>query len=173
MQSTVQSEIICQCPCGAAKLTLQQLPITRFFCHCTICQAVYRQPHSDETILWASDVTIDEPKPIAFQRYRRPPAASRGICQECKSPVVAFVSITPLMRLAIVPSHLYIAQADLPTSRGHIFYGARTSDVDDQLPKHVGYLSSQFAALRHIVTGVAAQAHRKHCGARNSGAPAA
>ncbi len=173
MQSTTRSEIQCECPCGAIKLTLRQLPITRFSCHCKICQAVYRKPCSDETIVWARDVAIDGLDRIEFKRYRRPPAAPRGICGQCGSPVIAFFSMTPLMRIAIVPSHLYVDQTELPPSRAHVFYETRTRDIDDELPKHSGYMSSQFAALRLILGGAATQTRQNHCLARNRGVPAA
>ncbi len=173
MQSTTQSEIRCECPCGAVKLTLRRSPIARWHCHCTICHAVYRKPYSDETIVWARDVEIKGLDHIEFKRYRPPPAASRGICRQCGSPVVAFFSMTSLMRIAVVPSHLYVDQTDLPPSRAHVFYETRVRDIGDELPKHSGYMASQFAALRLILGGVAAQTRRNHCVAGNRGARAA
>ena len=173
MQSITRPEIRCECPCGAIKLTLRRTPIARWYCHCTICHAVYRKPHSDETIVWARDVAIDGLSRVEFKRYRPPPAASRGICSQCRSPVVAFFSMTPLMRIAVVPSHLYVSQTDLPAPRAHVFYETRVRDINDELPKHSGYMSSQFAALRFILGGTVAQTRQRHCLARNRGAPAA
>ncbi len=31
----------CQCPCGTTKYEVEGEPITRFYCHCTICQQQY------------------------------------------------------------------------------------------------------------------------------------
>ncbi len=169
----MQSELHCECPCGASKLAVVGPPFARFSCHCTICQSVYKRPCSDESIVWARHVTIQDPRRIRFERHRRPPAASRGVCSDCRSPVVAFISLAPFMRIAVIPSHLFEANEVLPPLAAHIFYHNRIRDFPDALPKHYGYAASQFAALRLILRGAIEQVLQRVCPARAPNAPAA
>ena len=145
--------IECECPCGYVKLSLSKPPLTRFSCHCTICQDVYKKSYSDETVIYARDVILENSNLLEFKRHRKPPAAERGTCPKCKSPVVAFISLLPMLKIAIIPEHIYKSKSELMPSKAHIFYHRRVADVDDMLPKYSGYMSSQLAALRLIVIG--------------------
>jgi hypothetical protein len=86
----------CACVCGAARLTVAGQPIGRFFCHCKICQGLYRKPFADVTYFWAGSVTLPDDQPIEFRRYRPPPALRRGICARCGNPVVGFLRLAPV-----------------------------------------------------------------------------
>ena len=49
----------CACLCGAIALRRRTgEPIGRFFCHCTICQTVYRKPFADVTYFWARSIAL-------------------------------------------------------------------------------------------------------------------
>jgi hypothetical protein len=40
----------CACQCGRSKFTVSGRPLAQLYCHCKICQALYRQPRADVTI---------------------------------------------------------------------------------------------------------------------------
>ncbi|QLC24218.1 hypothetical protein HFP57_03690 [Parasphingopyxis algicola] len=142
------------CSCGAARLTLTALPRHRFFCHCTVCQTVYRAPFADVTVIRADRVAIETPEAIAFARYKSPPAIERGICTNCGKPVVALADMPLSPRLAFIAAKNFDDAAALPPSSMHIHYGTRSADIDDTLPKRSGPLVSQLAAMRPILGAI-------------------
>jgi len=50
----------CACLCGATRFAVKGEPIGRFFCHCTICQTVYRKPFVDATFFWARSIALPD-----------------------------------------------------------------------------------------------------------------
>jgi len=48
----------CQCPCGTTKFEIHGEPITRFYCHCTICQQQYQAPYVDVTLYKLDEVEL-------------------------------------------------------------------------------------------------------------------
>lgn len=128
----------CHCPCGASKFSLSKTPTQRFFCHCTICQQVYRKPFADVTVMSATRVSVETPDTIKFGKYKDAPALDRGICTECNNPVVGFLKAAPLVRFAFVPCINIADQDTLPDPAMHIFYHSRAADIDDDLPKIEG-----------------------------------
>jgi hypothetical protein len=142
---------ICTCACGATRFEVTGNPLTRFYCHCRICQSVYGQPFADVTVWWGTGVTLPRNHPVQFRRYRPPPALRRGICSDCGQPAVGFLSVLPFVALAFVPTRNFVDQSTLPPAAAHIFYHRRVRDVADDLPKHCGYWVSELAVARSVV----------------------
>ncbi len=128
--------------------------MTRFFCHCTICQTVYGRPFSDVTVSWAKHALIEIPNEVEFKRSRPPPNLNRGLRKACKMPVVGQMTLLPALRLSFVPTHVYQNPEDAPEARMHIFYDKRQGDVTDELPKYSGYVRSELAVSRLILAGM-------------------
>ena len=141
--------MILRCSCGNASLELTSAPLVRFLCHCTICQAVYKAPYADATIVARGAVrSLDH---VDFKRHRSPPSLNRGTCNSCGEPVVG-----TLATLAFIPARIFPQAELLPEPAMHIFYHSRVADVSDSLPKHSGYLASEWAvtklAIRSLLT---------------------
>jgi len=94
----------CACQCGRSTFTVSGRPLTRLYCHCEICNALYRQPRADVTIWWGTSVEFPDNQRIQFKHYRLPPAINRGTCPSCGMPVVGFLRIAPFVQLAFVPA---------------------------------------------------------------------
>jgi len=139
----------CACPCGASRFSVSGNPIGRFFCHCTICQKVYRKPFADVTYCRAAAVDVPADRPVEFRCYRPPRGVRRGICNRCDNPVAAFLTMVPGVNVGFVSSQNFSRPAELPTPDGHIFYHWRVADIADSVPKLSGSLASQsHVALR-------------------------
>lgn len=141
----------CQCPCGTNQFVVLGRPVMRMFCHCTICQAFNQSAYSDVTVFFSADVKLPENHQVEFQAYRPPPAVQRGKCRACNLAAVEFFRIPPFVELVIVPSANFGADAIVPAPSMHMFYNSRVADVDDDLPKHSGYLRSQWAFTRQLI----------------------
>jgi len=144
----------CTCNCGHSRFAINSKPIIRFFCHCTICQTVYRKPYADVTALWARDVLLPASNDINFRKYKYPPALDRGTCQSCGLSVVGFLRLAPFVKIAFIPSANIANQDLLPASSAHIFYHRRTGDIEDTLPKYSGYWSSELAVSKFIFSAI-------------------
>jgi hypothetical protein len=141
----------CACPCGQSTFRVRGVPVSRFLCHCTICQSVYKQAFADVTTFWAGAVLLPEDNPVRFRRYRPPPALRRGTCPSCNAPVVGFLRLAPFLQLAFVPSRNFADVAALPPPGAHIFYHRRARDMPDSLPKISGYWPSELAVTRAVM----------------------
>ena len=142
----------CSCPCGKSSVTVTGQPFARFFCHCTICQSVYRAPFGDTTIIWANQVKLDEKHNINFKTYYKPPVLTRGTCASCGMPVVGYMYVAPFAKLAFIPNKNFPESYTRPDPRLHIFYDFRTADVNDMLPKYNGYWRSELAMAKLIAS---------------------
>lgn len=142
----------CPCPCGHSRFSANGNPITRLFCHCTICQSVYDKPFSDFVVFWAPAVDLPAESDVQFRRYRSPPALQRGRCVECQALVVGFLELAPFLKLAFVPSANFPDQTSLPDPSVHIFYHCRLGDALDSLPKISGYWPSELK-VSNLVMG--------------------
>lgn len=141
----------CQCSCGAVKLRVKEPLLTRFLCHCTICQSVYKKPFADVTVLREGNLEIDDGSALRFDRLRPPPNVNRGICSKCETPSVGYMSLMPGLKMVFLPTHMLQNQQDAPEPAAHIFYGSRSADVEDALPKHMGYWGSELAVVGLIM----------------------
>jgi hypothetical protein len=136
----------CQCPCGANQFSAHGKPIVRFFCHCTICQEKYDASFADVTLFKLPAMTLPE-QAITFGKYKRFAAIDRGICDACQKPVIAKMGAGE-KGYAFISTQNFVSPEALPTSTMHVFYGTRTEDIDDSLPKYHSWLSSQWAFLK-------------------------
>ena len=136
---------------GELSTQVNGTPALRLFCHCQICQAIYKQPYADVTAFWAGAISLPEDHSIQFRRYRPPPALRRGTCPSCGAPVVGFLRLAPFLQLAFVPSRNFSTPAALPTPGAHIFYHRRIADVHDPLPKVSGYWRSELAVTKMVL----------------------
>ncbi len=141
----------CTCPCGESTFVIKSKPLIRFYCHCTICQSLYKKPFVDVSALWAGNVELPENHNLHFGKYRLPPALSRGICKSCSSPVVGFLRLAPFVRLAFFPSRSVEDESSLRDSQGHIFYHRCLAESGDALPKFSGYWKSELAVTSMLI----------------------
>jgi hypothetical protein len=127
------------------------VPLTRFYCHCLICQSVYREPFADVTAWWGNDVDLPGTHPIQFKRYRPPPALRRGLCSACGQPAIGLLTLLPFVTLAFIPARNFTDQGALPPVTAHIFYHRRIRDMADDVPKYSGYWASELAVTRAVL----------------------
>ena len=141
----------CHCPCETNQFEVSGPPVTRFFCHCTICQEKYQAPYADVVLFPLAGLTLPENHSISFGQYKRFGAIDRGMCTDCHRPVMAKAG-EGSKGLAFISAHNVANAASLPAPSMHVFYGTRVADVADSLPKYRHYLSSQFAFLKLLLT---------------------
>ncbi|MEL6238135.1 MAG: GFA family protein [Pseudomonadota bacterium] len=149
------SQLLATCSCGGCRVKLNKTPQQRFFCHCTICQKVYDKPFADATITLARNAEVLTPDTITYTRHKAPPVLDRGTCQECNDPVVGFLKMPALPKLAFMPVAVLPNLAALPAASRHIHYATRISDIRDDLPKADGELASFVALIPDIVRVIA------------------
>lgn len=137
----------CSCPCGHSTFEVSAAPTVRFFCHCTICQKLYKRAFADVTLLQWEHITLADENAIGFNKYRSFPAINRGNCKECEAPVMAYAGSGD-KRLAFIAAQNYTQEDFLPEPKLHIFYDTCAKPVDDELPKYKGYIRSQLAVMR-------------------------
>lgn len=143
-----------QCPCGSTRYRLQGKALLRGYCHCTICQAFNQAGYADIIVFRADGVEKPDPALVELKSYRSPKVLQRGKCSHCHRPAIEYFHMFPLPELVIVPT-ANILDADLiPEPSLHIFYDRRVDDVQDNLPKYNGYVRSQLAFGRRLVTGL-------------------
>ena len=146
---------VCQCPCGATQLPLKRAPLSRFRCHCLVCQHVYNKPFGSPTVLWHHDLGEVNRDQIVFTVQRRFPfRIDCGTCASCQAPVLGFSRILPFLSLAYIPESMYSDCEQLPPVAGHLFYEHRVNDVEDALPKCSGLLASEWGVARFVLRGV-------------------
>lgn len=138
------------CQCGKSHVTIMAKPIARFLCHCQACQAYTGRGYSDATVVMAKDVQLDDIESTEFKRYKAPPNIRRGKCKHCNTPSIEFGIFD---QLAFIPAFTYETPEKLPEPTMHIFYHRRKEDMDDNLPKHEGFLKSQTKVCSLIASG--------------------
>ncbi|WP_157956580.1 GFA family protein [Dyella sp. C11] len=144
------------CACGASGTHVHGVLLARFFCHCTICQSLYKRPWADVMVFRPGAITVSDPNRLAFRRYRSLPALNRGVCSACGSPVVALTPGPSASGLGFMPAGTFENPGELPPPTHHIFYDRRVADVDDALPKIHGYWRSELAVGSLVVRGLLA-----------------
>jgi hypothetical protein len=80
----------------------------RFFCHCTICQSVYRKPFADAVIVKAGAVEVERMELIEFKKHRPPPNVNRGGGRSSPTALV------PAARFLRVPTCAWPTAAVIP-----------------------------------------------------------
>ncbi|WP_201557808.1 GFA family protein [Psychrobacter sp. 72-O-c] len=150
----MSSEFIPQqasCSCYSNTYTINNKPIGRFICHCTICQEFTGQAYNDVTILLKSDVSELKLINTKFRRWKLPPNISRGLCTRCNKPSI---EMAVGGNLILVPTANYLDGAALPEPTMHLFYNRRVEDMDDNLPKYNGFVQSQTMMVKALTQGM-------------------
>lgn len=150
--SPTSTPIAYACPCKTTEFLVNEQPLLRFICHCTICQSVYGKPFADILAFRMGAVTVSGPHPIHFKRLRPPPAVNRGLCSSCHAPAFGHLALLPRFGFTFVPVANAPQGTPLPAPSLHSFYDRRRGDVSDQLPKFSGYWPSQWAVSRRLMT---------------------
>jgi len=143
-----------QCPCAAATFAIDGPALFRVFCHCTICQAYNGAPYADVTAFRAADVHLHDEAASAFRAWKQPPIVQRGTCVSCEAPTIERIDAPVLPGLTMVATANIVDKDEILSPSMHIYYGSRVADVDDDLPKHTGGLSSQMAYAGALVRGM-------------------
>lgn len=140
----------CQCPCGTTRYQIHGEPILRFYCHCTICQQQYASPYVDVSLFKLDDVHLPEDQNITYGRFKRFGAVDRGRCPSCDKPILSKMGKGD-NAFAFLAARNCANADDLPPADMHIFYGTRTADVDDALPKYNNFFSSRYAFIKRMI----------------------
>ena len=138
------------CQCKKSSLAVNGQVLTRFICHCKICQKVYQQPFADVVVVKSQDLTQVDESSLTFAKHKLPPAVNRGVCKHCSQPVLATLNFLPNWGYSFIPASNFDS-AELPEPSMHLFYHRRVQDKQDSLPKHSGYWQSQLALVNKLV----------------------
>ncbi|SNT70251.1 GFA family protein [Psychrobacter sp. LV10R520-6] len=138
------------CSCYSNTYTINNKPIGRFICHCTICQEFTGQAYNDVTVLLKSDVSELKLINTKFRRWKLPPNINRGLCTRCNKPSIVMAVGGNLI---LVPTANYPDGAALPEPTMHLFYNRRVEDMDDDLPKYKGFVQSQAMMVKVLAQG--------------------
>ncbi len=140
----------CHCSCGHTVFEVNGSPKLRIICHCTICQKYNAASHADVVVYKSSQVSQPPVNVVDFETYKRPPNVQRGQCSKCQQAVIEVFSFPLMPKLTMVPADMFVDDASLPKPCAHMFYERRVSDVEDELPKHNGFMSSQLAFFKRL-----------------------
>lgn len=141
------------CRCGACSYEVHTPPKARFRCHCLICQAFNGKPYADVVAVRAKDVVLENADNISFKKYRPLPNFNRGLCRTCGGPVVEIAGFWPF-KVMFIPAENFAPEAGLPPAQMDIFYHRRVLEMSDSLPKYSGYLQSELAVGKMIISGL-------------------
>lgn len=139
------------CECGASQFQIKGEPITRFKCHCTICQEFTQKGYSDVTLFRADQVEVIAGESIEYKKYKSPPAVDRGKCKQCDKPALEFLHLPLMPSIAIVPSYNIAELSKVPEQWFHVFYHRRLQDAEDGFEKVSGFFKSQLAILKSVM----------------------
>ncbi len=126
-----------KCSCGKAGTVVSVSPRTRFRCHCTKCQSVYKSAYADALVFRRGQVQLIDYEAIDWIRTMKPSPLIRGLCRSCEQPVLAHLYGV----FSIVPSRT-ASDLDLPQIECDVFYGTRAADLNDEVPKYVNALTT-------------------------------
>ncbi len=146
------------CACQSNTYTINNQPVGRFICHCTICQEFTGQSYNDVTVLLKSDVSDLNLIRTKFRRWKLPPNISRGLCTRCDKPSI---EMGLAGNLILVPTTNYPDVAALPAPTMHLFYNRRVEDMDDDLPKYNGFVQSQAMLIKALAKGLYSRVARR------------
>jgi len=142
----------CGCSCGNVGFDLLGKPLFRILCHCTICQRFNEAPFADVIVYGASSVADPPEGSVRFDTYKPPPNVQRGKCMKCGNPAIEKFSVPLFPKLTIVPTAMHSESAEIPDPVAHIFYEKRIADVEDTLPKHSGFMTSQLQFGKYLLS---------------------
>jgi hypothetical protein len=139
------------CGCGASRLLIHSEGRARLLCHCSICQRFNDAPFADVVIFRREEAVLADASTVDFQRYKSTMAVDRGKCRACAQPFIEYLKLPLVPAMAFVPAAVLGDAITLPPPALRLFYDKRVADVDDELPRYSGFLSSQVAATRLLL----------------------
>jgi len=145
-----------RCSCGSVDIQVMKPAIVRMFCHCTLCQEYNNAPFADVSMFHARDVADFDDNKIQYKYYKKPELIPRGSCKQCNDPVLEKVRLKMMPNLIVVPSNNFDDMSWLPQPSMHMFYDKRVADVDDNLKKCNGMVSSQLVFGFKLIRGLIA-----------------
>ena len=140
----------CRCSCGHAEFEVHSEALFRVICHCTICQKFNAAAHADILVFKSLQVSSLTEGSVNFDTYKRPPNVQRGQCSECQQAVIEVFNFPLMPKLTMVPFAMFVDSTSLTEPCAHMFYEKRVLDVDDELPKYKGFISSQLAFFKQL-----------------------
>lgn len=146
------SVVNARCACGHVEFEIKGSPLFRLYCHCTICQKFNDAPFADVVIYRATDVAEPQAGSVEYKAHKPPPNAQRGKCVKCHKPAIEKVIVPLFPKLTVVPAAVHGDVSKLPGSIAHVFYDKRAKDSTDSLPKYSGFISSQIAFGKFLLT---------------------
>ncbi len=124
-----------RCLCGAVRIEARGASLWMAHCHCTLCQRAHGAGYVTWVGFHAADCTLhDDGNTLRW--YAATPAAERGFCSRCGSPM--------LFRSSRWPGELHLARALLTTPadrtpQAHVFWSTHVDwalpDPGDGLPR--------------------------------------
>lgn len=142
------------CTCGHVTFNLLGQSVFRAFCHCTICQKFNNAAYADVSVFRLKDVVKPPAEAVEFSAHTFPPILQRGKCKKCGSAAIEYLQIPAAPKLILVPTRNIIDQSMISKPAMHIFYDRKIADVEDDLPKHSGYLKSQLAFTSKLIASL-------------------
>jgi hypothetical protein len=140
----------CQCGCGHVNFEIQGSAKLRMLCHCSICQKFNQSTHADVLVFKSNQIVTPDNKFVAFKTFKAPPNVQRGTCIKCDQPAIEVFSFPLMPKLTMVPADMFVDDSKLPNPRAHMFYENRVNDFEDSLPKHNGFLKSQYCFFKYL-----------------------
>lgn len=134
-----------QCYCGHCKFEFEGDALFRIICHCNVCQKYNRGEYADNTVFKVSNVKFISPENNIFKYHSKPKMVARGQCLKCYMPTIENFTAIPHSNIVIVPNDNLSREYKEVQPAAHICYTTRQSDVDDDIRKYHGLLSSQIA----------------------------
>ena len=147
----MNSQPYVQCRCELNQLPISGKPLFRTICHCNFCQEFNDRHYGDIVILRQSDIALPKAPNITYHSYKRPEIVQRGRCAQCNTPVVEHLRIPLFPQMAFVPVSAIKGNVKFPEPAMHMFYHRRVKDIDDQIPKYSGYISSELSFMGRMI----------------------
>ena len=82
---------------------MNEEPLFRIRCHCTICQQYNNAPFGDVLVFRAKDVSLPPTDTVDYKTYKPPPNVKRGQCAACQQAAVEVFDAPLMPKLVMVP----------------------------------------------------------------------
>jgi len=145
------NQSIATCACGNVSFDMKGTPLLRFICHCTICQRFNNSSYADAIVYSSTMVQEPELGLVDFKAYKPPPNVQRGKCITCMTPIIEHLNMPLFPKLTIIPSSTYQSNEALPLPTAHFFYDQSVAEVNDEIQKYEGFVSSQCGFVKHLI----------------------
>eukprot|EP00755_Sulcionema_specki_P001158 Sspe_Gene.116419::Locus_105648_Transcript_1_1_Confidence_1.000_Length_699::g.116419::m.116419 len=130
--------VIGRCLCGGTEVEVSQLPLSTYYCHCTLCQRTTSAPFEIGAVVPRDGVHIVRGS-AALKGYPSSPTGVRLRCGTCGTFVGAENGDMWCMATALYIDPVSGAIPLFLKPDKHIFYSSRVVDVPDGLPKYESF----------------------------------